>query len=89
MVEVAPGLYRHFKGKMYRVLGTARHSETLEEMVMYQVLYHSKDFGPHVFFVRPVAMFTEMVNRDGYEGPRFQFISADGPFVCKDCGASV
>ena len=66
MSTVKPGRYRHFKGNEYEVIGTARHSETLEEMVVYRALY-----GEGGLWVRPVAMWTEQVERDGYRGPRF------------------
>ena len=66
MSTVKPGRYRHFKGSEYEVIGTARHSETLEEMVVYRALY-----GDGGLWVRPVAMWTEQVERDGYRGPRF------------------
>jgi len=61
-----PGIYRHFKGNRYRLLMTARHSETLEDMVVYQALY-----GERGIWVRPAAMWSERVERDGYSGPRF------------------
>ncbi|WP_346355684.1 DUF1653 domain-containing protein [Azotosporobacter soli] len=60
------GLYRHYKGKDYRVLGVARHSETQEELVVYQALY-----GEGGLWVRPKAMFLEMVVLDGVRVPRF------------------
>ena len=63
------GKYRHFKGKEYRLIGIAKHSETLEPMVIYQALY-----GKEELWVRPAEMWTEEVDRDGYKGPRFQFI---------------
>jgi len=63
---VTPGRYRHFKGNEYRVIGTARHSETLEEMVVYQALY-----GEGGLWVRPAAMWNEQVERPEYSGPRF------------------
>lgn len=69
MEEIKLGKYSHFKGKQYRVLGIAKHSETLEPMVVYEALY---DGGG--MWVRPAAMWTEIVDRDGYHGPRFQFI---------------
>ena len=69
MAEIKPGKYRHFKGNEYRVLGIAHHSETLEEMVVYQALY-----GEHGLWVRPAHMWTETVDRDGYHGPRFTWI---------------
>ena len=67
MSTVKPGRYRHFKGNEYEVIGTARHSETLEEMVVYRALY-----GDGGLWVRPTAMWTEQVERDGYRGPRFR-----------------
>ena len=65
METIRPGVYRHFKGNLYRVLFTARHSETLEEMVVYQALY-----GENGCWARPAAMWQETVERDGYRGPR-------------------
>lgn len=62
-----PGLYRHYKGGLYRVLGTVRHSETLEPMTLYQALY-----GEQGLWVRPATMFTEMVLIDGVEQRRFE-----------------
>ncbi len=67
--EIEPGRYRHFKGKEYRVLGLARHSETLEEMVVYQALYGEKGI-----WVRPASMWSEMVERDGRVFKRFERI---------------
>ena len=69
-----PGKYRHYKGGLYEVIGTARHSETLEEMVVYRALYHSPEFGENALWVRPLKMFTETVLIDGKELPRFQFV---------------
>ena len=68
-MELKPGKYRHFKGKEYELIGTARHSETLEPMVVYRALY-----GDGGLWVRPAAMWSEQVERDGYSGPRFRFI---------------
>lgn len=69
MDEIRPGRYRHFKGGEYRVICTARHSETEELFVVYQALY-----GEQGFWVRPAAMWNEEVNRDGYSGKRFIYI---------------
>lgn len=69
MEEIKCGRYRHFKGNEYRVIGMARHSETLEDMVVYQALY-----GEGGLWVRPAAMWNESVVRDGYSGPRFIYI---------------
>ena len=63
---IRPGRYRHFKGGEYRVLYTARHSETEEELVVYQALY-----GEGGCWVRPAAMWSEEVERDGKRVRRF------------------
>ncbi|MBS1673456.1 MAG: DUF1653 domain-containing protein [Actinobacteria bacterium] len=63
---VAPGIYRHFKGSTYEVFAVARHSETEEELVFYRKLYDD-----YSHWARPLAMFLEHVERDGYRGPRF------------------
>ena len=66
MSIIEPGRYRHFKGQAYEVIGTARHSETEEEYVVYRALY-----GNGALWVRPRAMWDEQIERDGYVGPRF------------------
>ena len=63
------GLYRHFKGNMYELIDTARHSETLGPMVVYRALY-----GDHGLWVRPLGMWNEHIERDGYSGPRFAYV---------------
>ena len=68
---VKPGVYRHFKGGIYRVLYTAKHSETLEEMVVYQ---SCKDGS---YWVRPAAMWNEIITRDGETKPRFQYLDEE------------
>ena len=65
-MQITPGVYRHYKGQRYRVIGAARHSETMEALVMYQALY-----GERGLWVRPLAMFTQTVERDGQQVPRF------------------
>lgn len=65
------GLYRHYKGNDYEVLGVARHSETEEEVVVYRALY-----GEHGLWVRPLAMFTETVEVAGHRVPRFRHVGA-------------
>ena len=64
--ETPTGLYRHYKGGQYEVMGTARHSETLEPMTVYRALY-----GAHGLWVRPAAMFNEQVLIDGVMQQRF------------------
>jgi hypothetical protein len=88
-MEIKPGLYKHFKGKLYRVIGVFKHSETMEDLVVYQGLYHSTDYGEHPRWARPVPMFFEQVDRDSYHGSRFQFLNQDGPFTCGDCGVDL
>ncbi len=68
--ETPPGRYRHYKGGLYEVIGTARHSETLEPMTLYGALY-----GEHGLWVRPADMFTEEITIDGVRQPRFVRIS--------------
>jgi hypothetical protein len=72
-----PGeIYIHFKNpdKKYRVIGIAKHTETEEDMVVYQPLYENP-WAPLV--VRPLKMFIEEVDRDGYKGPRFRLARAE------------
>ncbi|MCR5506350.1 MAG: DUF1653 domain-containing protein [bacterium] len=66
---VIGGVYQHFKGNKYKVLAVAKHSETLEEMVVYQALYGAGDV-----WVRPINMFLEDIEKDGKIIKRFQFI---------------
>ena len=68
-MELKTGKYSHFKGNEYELIGIARHSETMEPMVVYRALY-----GEQGLWVRPASMWTETVERDGYCGPRFQYI---------------
>ena len=65
------GRYRHYKGNEYEVIGVARHSETLEELVVYRALY-----GDHGLWVRPREMFEETVELNGQRVPRFEFVGA-------------
>lgn len=67
--NLKPGRYRHFKGNEYQLLYLARHSETLEPMVVYRALY-----GEHGIWVRPAAMWNETVLRDGKTFTRFTYI---------------
>jgi hypothetical protein len=74
MEKVKPGIYRHFKGKEYEVIGTARQSETLEELVVYRALYDSPDFGKNALWARPVKEFLEEVKVDGEKVSRFEYL---------------
>ena len=73
-MELRHGKYKHYKGKQYEVIGIARHSETLEEFVVYKALYESKEFGENALWIRPKSMFLEKVKIDNKEVPRFKFI---------------
>jgi len=66
LIETPPGLYRHYKGMLYEVVGTVRHSENLEPMTLYRALYGEKGL-----WVRPAGMFNEEVVIDGVKQPRF------------------
>ena len=66
LIQTPPGLYRHYKGGMYAVLATTRHSESLEPMTLYRALY-----GAHGLWVRPASMFNEMVLWKGVQQRRF------------------
>ena len=68
-MEIKPGKYRHFKGNLYEVIGIANHSETMEPMVVYRALY-----GDQGLWVRPAGMWNEIVEKENYTGPRFQFV---------------
>jgi hypothetical protein len=68
-----PGRYRHYKGNEYQVIGTARHSETEEWLVVYRKLY-----GDSSLWVRPLAMFMEDVLVDGRWVPRFEWVGECG-----------
>lgn len=67
---IQPGVYQHYKGNRYHVIGTATHTETAEEFVVYKAQY-----GDGQLWVRPYAMFKEMVRIDGTEVARFTFIN--------------
>ena len=69
------GKYQHYKGKTYEVIGVARHSETMEEMVVYRALYESEEFGKNALWARPLKMFLEEVTLDnGQKVPRFKYL---------------
>ncbi len=74
MQELQLGKYQHYKGKFYEVIGVGRHSETLEELVIYRALYDSKEFGKNAMWARPKSMFLEEVTSDGKEVPRFKYV---------------
>ncbi|RZJ23400.1 MAG: DUF1653 domain-containing protein [Haliea sp.] len=83
MIETPPGRYRHYKGMLYDVVGTVRHSETLEPMTLYRALY-----GAQGLWVRPAAMFNEEVVIEGVRQPRFTRIDDQIGPACPAGGQS-
>lgn len=81
MREITPGLYRHFKGNMYRVAHIATHTETGEKMVVYQALYG--DFG---YYVRPYDMLASEVDRKKYPDVTQQYRFEKADAKCPRCG---
>ncbi len=73
LIITPPGLYRHYKGNVYEVVDTVRHSETLEPLTLYRALY-----GERGLWVRPARMFMEMVVIEGVQQPRFAKVSDSG-----------
>lgn len=71
---IQTGLYKHYKGKLYQVIGIAHHSETQEELVVYRALYDDPEFGTNAMWVRPATMFMETIEVHGTTMPRFTFI---------------
>jgi hypothetical protein len=69
MSPIPVGVYRHYKGNQYEVVGFARHSETLEDMVIYRALY-----GEGAAWVRPLAMWENLIEVDGKTVKRFEYV---------------
>lgn len=68
------GKYRHYKGREYEVIGVARNSETLEELIVYRALYDCDEFGNQALWVRPKKMFLEEITVNGKKTKRFEKI---------------
>ena len=68
------GIYQHYRGMRYRVLGMAKHSETLEDLVIYEALYDNK---VSKIWVRPLEMFLDKIEKDGKLVNRFEFVGKD------------
>ena len=69
---IKPGIYKHFKGNKYKVHFVAKHSETLEDLVVYEALYENKDGK---YWIRPVKSFEEEIEREGKTVKRFEPIN--------------
>ena len=74
-MSLEKGIYRHYKGNLYEVLGVAQHSETLEHLVVYKTLY-----GDFSTWVRPLDMFQQSVEKDGEQVARFEFVESSEGF---------
>lgn len=74
MATIKLGIYQHYRGMRYRVLGVAKHSETLEDLVIYEALYDNK---VSKLWVRPLDMFLEKIEKDGKLINRFEFVGED------------
>jgi hypothetical protein len=74
LIVTRPGYYRHYKNLLYQVLGTVRHSESLEPMTLYKALY-----GEQGMWVRPAAMFNGTVEVNGVLQPRFAWVGEERP----------
>ena len=74
-MEVKLGKYKHYKGHIHSVIGIARHSETLEELVVY-IHHDESEFGKDTLWVRPKKMFLENVFFEGKEVKRFEFVGS-------------
>ncbi len=70
-MSLEKGIYKHYKGNLYEVLGVAQHSETLEHLVVYKTLY-----GDFSTWVRPLDMFQESMEKDGEQVARFEFVES-------------
>jgi len=72
-MKLKKGTYQHYKGNLYELIDIVRHSETLEEMVLYKPLHKSKEF-PNQLWVRPLKMFFGKIEHEGKKIPRFKFV---------------
>ena len=72
--EIRLGKYRHFKGNEYEVIGVARHSETLEKLVIYKSLYESERYPKGTLWARPLSLFLSKKRIDDKEVPRFEYL---------------
>lgn len=74
MGKVKPGIYKHYKGLLVRVIGVGLQSETMEEVVIYEKLEDFNGFKKGSLWVRPLIMFTEKITVDGKKMPRFAYV---------------
>lgn len=67
--------FKHYKGKLYKIIQIGRHSEDLSLYVVYRALYQSEKFGDNAVWIRPLKMFLETINLNGQEVPRFELVA--------------
>ena len=75
--DILSGVYQHYKGGLYQVLGVARHTETDEKLILYIPLYTRSDHKGPRFQVRPLTMFFEEVEVEGQKVPRFKYLGSE------------
>ncbi len=71
-MNITPGLYRHYKGNLYEVLGIGRDADSHDDVVIYRALYDSEEFGNNAFWSRSLSVFAEKVEYEGKLVPRFE-----------------
>ena len=76
-LPIKKGIYEHYKGNLYDVIGEVWHSETKEKLVLYRALYNDKEFGKTALWIRPKKMFLEKVLVKGKKAPRFKYLNYD------------
>ena len=74
MIDIKPGKYKHYKGGLVQVLGTAHSSENLEDVVIYIALYECRNFGIGSLWARPKKSFLEKINVGKRKVPRFRYV---------------
>src|SRR3989338_650890 len=89
MSEILQGIYRHYKGALYEVIGVGRHTETMEELVTYRDLEKSEEFGDNALWSRPKTMFLESVRIDGRDVPRFTYLGENLESLSQEVKSSI
>lgn len=75
--SIRPGKYKHYRGSLYQVIGTAKHGETMEEMVLYKPFSEAGELDEASLLVRPAELFEEKIKLEGKTVPRFKYLGDD------------